>query len=94
MNLKQAQQLAQRNGCKTELSPSGETLTIINETINMQWTIHVQDLQDASDDAFISTCTTGHVKRGQRPLPGMYGDYKRKTLGWKVELKHTIKIKK
>ena len=94
MNLKHAQQLAQRHGCRTELSPSGESLTVINETINMQWTIPVQDVQNASEDAFVSTCTTGHVKRGQKPLPGMYGDYQRKTLRWKAELKHTIKIKK
>jgi hypothetical protein len=69
-----AQELVAAHGCWQDTRyPS--CLVVVNEAINMMYTVVLTELEEVSEDGFVSTITTGRPPAGQPPLPGVYQDY-------------------
>ena len=73
MTEERARALVLQYGCKL-CSAGPEMLCVINERINFRFAMWLGDLASTSEEAFISTITTGRPSRGQSPLPGSYRD--------------------
>jgi hypothetical protein len=76
MTLARAQQLLGEHHCR-QIEGHPLQLEVVNEAINMQFTMPLYALEACEEDVFISTITTGHPPMGQSALPGIMRDYQR-----------------